>query len=225
MKLAHLIALRAITIHSTHEFFMSDNNNLPQKKDNAGLALQKTDSLLSIIDKILANRTQKTLVVNDDVWLDELIAWADENKIPDYYFDDECECWRGFPRDKQTILALTGLYLWDNKLTKLPESFGKLTNLTYLSLSGNQLTELPESIGKLTNLTWLSLSGNQLTELPEFIGKLTNLTWLNLSGNQLTELPEFIGKLTNLTRLELSNNPIKSLPPELIHLRDITKNN
>jgi hypothetical protein len=23
---------------------MSDNNNLPQKKDNAGLALQKTDS-------------------------------------------------------------------------------------------------------------------------------------------------------------------------------------
>jgi len=39
---------------------MSDNNNLPQKKDNAGLALQKTGSLLSITDKILANRTQKT---------------------------------------------------------------------------------------------------------------------------------------------------------------------
>ena len=32
---------------------MSDNNNLPQKKDNAGLALQKTGSLLSITDKIM----------------------------------------------------------------------------------------------------------------------------------------------------------------------------
>ncbi len=179
---------------------MSDNNNLPQKKDSAGLTLQKTGSLLSIMDKILANRTQKTQVVNDDAWLDELIAWADENKIPDYYFDDEYECWRGFPRDKQAILALTGLYLWDNKLTKLPESFGKLTNLTYLSLSCDQLSELPESFGKLTNLTWLSLS-----------------------GNQLTQLPKSIGKLTNLTRLELSNNPIKSLPPELSHLRHITK--
>jgi hypothetical protein len=37
---------------------MSDNKNIPQKKDNAGLALQKTGSLLSITDKILANRTQ-----------------------------------------------------------------------------------------------------------------------------------------------------------------------
>lgn len=27
---------------------MSDNNNLPQKKDNAGLALQKTGSLVSL---------------------------------------------------------------------------------------------------------------------------------------------------------------------------------
>lgn len=35
---------------------MSDNNNIPQKKDNAGLALYKTRSLLGITDKLLANK-------------------------------------------------------------------------------------------------------------------------------------------------------------------------
>ncbi|MCX7066197.1 MAG: hypothetical protein NTW85_00615 [Methylococcales bacterium] len=53
---------------------MSDNKNLPQKKDSAEVALQKTTSLLSITNKILANRANRTLVVSDDAWLDELIA-------------------------------------------------------------------------------------------------------------------------------------------------------
>lgn len=41
---------------------MSDNNNLPQKRDSAELALHKTRSLLSITNKILAN---KTLVISN----------------------------------------------------------------------------------------------------------------------------------------------------------------
>ena len=130
---------------------MSDNKNLPQKKDSAELALQKTTSLLSITNKILANRANRTLVVSDDAWLDELIAWAVENNIPDYYFDEGWECWLGFPRDKNAILALTKLILYDNQLTKLPESISKLTNLTELSLLDTNLTELPESIGNLTD--------------------------------------------------------------------------
>ncbi len=134
---------------------MSDNNNLPQKKDNASLALQKTGSLLSITDKILANRTQKTLVVNDDAWLDELIAWADENEILEYGYD-EYEYgiyWRGFPRNKQEVLELTSLSLSKNLFSELPESIGKLLNLKVLALSDNQLIKLPISLGNLTNLT------------------------------------------------------------------------
>lgn len=220
----------------------NDNQNLPKIIENSGLALHKTRNLLSITDKILAS---KRLAVVDDAWLDELIAWADENNFPDYCFHENYEFWYCFPRDKQAILAmttlnlienhleppesignltnLTDLYLRKNQLTKLPESIGNLTNLTKLNLWSNQLTELPESIGKLTNLTTLDLSGTQLTELPESIGKLTNLTWLSLSKNQFTELPESIGKLTNLTGLFLRENPIKSLPPELSHLNSITK--
>lgn len=44
---------------------MNDINNLQQKKDSAEVALQKTTSLLSITNKILVNRTNRTLVVND----------------------------------------------------------------------------------------------------------------------------------------------------------------
>ena len=125
-----------------------------------------------------------------DAWLDELITWADKNNISKYKI----------PRDKRAILALTTLYLYDGKLTELPESIGKLTNLTTLYLSSNQLTELPESIGKLTHLTSLYLVSNQFTELPESISKLTNLTWL-----------------------DLRNNPIKSLSAQHSHLSRITK--
>jgi hypothetical protein len=35
---------------------MSENNNLPQKKDSAAVALQKTQRLVHITNKILANK-------------------------------------------------------------------------------------------------------------------------------------------------------------------------
>ena len=165
---------------------MTDNKNLPKIIENSGLALHKTRNLLSITDKILAS---KRLAVVDDAWLDELIAWADENNISE----------EQFPRDKKEILNLTGLGLHGNQLTELPESIGKLTNLTMLQLSNNQLTELPESIDKLTNLTELFLDGNQLTELPESIGKLTNLTELYLWSNPIKSLPPELSHLNSIT--------------------------
>ena len=81
---------------------------------------------------------------------------------------------------KEHLLGLTKLYLWENNLTILPESIGKLTGLTGLDLSENNLTILPESIGNLTGLTWLGLRSNNLTVLPERIGDLTGLTGLDL---------------------------------------------
>ena len=45
--------------------------------------------------------------------------------------------------------ALTELYLDNNQLTSLPDSFGRLTALTELYLYNNQLTSLPDSFGSL----------------------------------------------------------------------------
>ena len=208
---------------------MTDNKNLPKIIENSGLALHKTRNLLSITDKILAS---KTLAVIDDAWLDELIAWADENELS----EDK------FSRNKQAILKMSELCLSWSFLTKIPVSFGNMTNLRCLDLNCNTLTEIPDSIvnlmnldlgyndlteipksiGKMNNLKKLYLYNNLLSEIPEFIGNLTNLTQLDLRYNQLTELPESISKLTNLEYLDLSGNPLKSLPPELSHLNSIT---
>ena len=77
---------------------MTENKHFPKKIENVGLALHKTRNLLSITDKILAS---KTLADIDDTWLDELIAWADENEISEEYL----------PRDKKALLSLTELVL------------------------------------------------------------------------------------------------------------------
>lgn len=210
---------------------MSDNKNLPQKKTIRAWLCEKTNHLLVLPIK----RWRR----NNDAYLDELIVWADENKITDGVERDS------FPRDKQAILALTELHLWSYDFTNLPESIGKLTNLTKLMLFSNELTRLPESIGKLTGLTYLNLMGNELfilpesigelinlvelnltcklTKLPESIGKLTNLTLLELGGNQLAELPKSISELTNLIELDLSYNQLTELPESIGKLTNLTK--
>jgi GTPase SAR1 family protein len=106
----------------------------------------------------------------------------------------------------------------DSKLTEIPDSLWKLTQLTKLDLSNNQLTTLPPSLaalGALTQLTELNLSRNQLTPLPDSLaalGALTQLTELDLSNNQLTTLPPSLGQLTQLQLLNLGQNKLTVLP-------------
>ena len=75
----------------------------------------------------------------------------------------------------------------DGKISELPDSIGKLTNLTELDLySDRGFSEFPECIGQLKNLTTLNL--NKLSELPQSIGQLKNLTSLNLRYTMLGKL-------------------------------------
>jgi len=79
------------------------------------------------------------------------------------------------------------LILTDNKLTRLPESIGKLGNLQKLMLAGNQLQALPESMAQCENLQLIRLAANQLTCLPDWLLNLPKLSWLAFSGNPLCE--------------------------------------
>lgn len=80
----------------------------------------------------------------------------------------------GYTRD-DTVL--------NNKISKIPSSIGKLTNLNFLDLSRNQLAKVPKEIGKLSKLKVLNLDGNKLQNLPIEIDQLENLTKLNLNAN------------------------------------------
>lgn len=176
------------------------------------------------------------LKIDDNDWLDELIAWADENEIME----------ERLPRNKNEILKMTELNLafakkikssefFDHltnfekfnlkrtQLTKLPTCIGNLTNLISLNVSCNQLTELPESISNLNNLTLLGIGNNKLTKIPEFIGKMTNLTSLDISENKLTEIPGFIGDMNNLTMLHLRDNQLAEIPEFIGKLKSLTE--
>jgi leucine-rich repeat protein SHOC2 len=109
------------------------------------------------------------------------------------------------------LTDLVSLRLTDNRLTTLPDSIGNLTKLRELRVYRNQLRNLPDSIANLQNLTWLSLSLNRLTVFPGSIAELTNLTGLLLNGNQMVALPHSITKLTNLTYLDITGNPLMDL--------------
>ena len=76
---------------------------------------------------------------------------------------------------------LKNLDLWDNNLTKIPDSIFELTSLESLYIC-EQLTELPTEIEKLNNLKYLDLNSNNLTSLPDQLATLDKLIVLCLQG-------------------------------------------
>ena len=111
--------------------------------------------------------------------------------------------------------TITGLGLYGQGLSSLPESLSLLKNLQRLDLDNNELSSLPESLSSLKKLQYLRLSNNQLSSLPESLSKLRNLRSLALDNNQLSSLPESLSLLKNLQRLDLDNNELSSLPETL----------
>jgi len=123
-----------------------------------------------------------------------------------------------------SLSRLTELRLLDvsrNQLTMLPEWLGELTELESLDVSYNQLTTLPEWLGQLAQLGSLDVSRNQLTTLPEWLGELTELRSLNVSSDQLTTLPDWLGQLTQLQLLNVSDNQLTTLPESLGQLTQL----
>ena len=112
----------------------SKDKNLPVTTPSAGLELQRAKSLVKLTDGILGGDRSLT---KRNAWLDELIAWADENDIPEKFF----------PRNADEILGLKRLFLEfhpalilciPSRLLFIPDSIGNLTNLEYLCLSQTQ---------------------------------------------------------------------------------------
>ena len=121
----------------------------------------------------------------------------------------------------QLCKNLTSLYLKDNLIESLPESFENLKMLEELSLSNNQLTEFP-SLQHLNYLSVLDLSHNKIKEIKrENLPAECLLEEFSMHHNEITEIPESIGLLPNLIVLNLNNNQISSVPESFSSLKQI----
>lgn len=129
---------------------------------------------------------------------------------------------REFPKSILKFKALEVLILRNNRLKKLPQDIGELTNLRELYLNNSKIVNLPDSFCNLKNLEIVSLGTNFLEHLPNNIGFLTKLKILHLSANFLKKVPKSICELRNLETLSLSNNRLENLPrcfSELISIK------
>lgn len=147
----------------------------------------------------------------NDIWLDKLIAWADEREI----------ALKDFPRDKDKLRNVKKLYLSHYGLTALPDEFENLQQVEILRLNGNKFKEFPKVLCNFTKLKELVLSGCDLISLPDEFANLQSLEELHLIGDKFKEFPKVLCKLTNLKNLNLELCGLESLPNELANLQKL----
>lgn len=112
------------------------------------------------------------------------------------------------------------LLLNRNRLTSIPTSIVRFTNLNTLSISNCGLHRLPDFLGSCP-LSCLIAKNNNLTNdsLPKSFENLVSLRELNLSGNRLTEFPEQILDLAELKYLYLGGNYITEVSKDVWKLQ------
>jgi hypothetical protein len=146
-----------------------------------------------------------------------------------------------FPREIFDLAdSLEILNLSQNKLSALPDDFGRLRKLRILFCSENAFTDLPAVLGTCPSLSmvgfksnqintvdeaslpptlrWLILTDNHISQLPSSVGRCRSLQKLMLSGNRIEHLPDEMSACVNLELLRLSSNQFRELPQWLLSL-------
>ena len=202
-----------------------------------GLTLRRTDTLINITNKLLAQTGIKGIsqMSDDELWewwlsLDdewrflflrhalELELWIIDD---DWYFDENFDYQVGFDWfDKEltfvyvkAIQNLTELYLSDNQIQDI-SVLANLTNLTSLGLRDNKIQDI-SALANLTNLTSLDLWDNKIQDISA-LANLTNLTSLDLWDNKIQDI-SVLASLIKLECLNLSAKPIN--PTDIEWLR------
>ena len=122
------------------------------------------------------------------------------------------------PKEIGTLTKLKNLSLGGLSTQTLPEEIGKLTNLHTFELAYQEsLTALPASIGKLAKLKFLQCPYAGFTTLPPSIGKLKKLIVANFTNTKLTSVPRELWKCASLEMLTLPEC-LHAMPPGIAAL-------
>jgi len=121
-----------------------------------------------------------------------------------------------------------------NRLSALPDDFGRLKKLRIFFCSENHFKVVPEVLADCPqleivgfksnqietvparalnpNLRWLILTNNNIGTLPDEIGLCPRMEKLMLAGNRLVALPETLSQCKNLGLLRIAANKLHELP-------------
>ncbi|NGX43711.1 MAG: hypothetical protein K940chlam7_02011 [Chlamydiae bacterium] len=128
-------------------------------------------------------------------------------------------------KNNEQLAKLQNLFLFNKKITHLPEFMKKFTNLKVLDLGHNDLSCIPGWIGEFPHLRELRLDGNRLISLSENIQKLKNLERLEIQNNRFwLTLPKSIAKLPQLRELNLESSFLEEIPDEISNHRHLQIN-
>lgn len=123
------------------------------------------------------------------------------------------------PIELKNLMKLQYLALWGTQLEVLPDWICSFKQLRGLYLGGvERVQKLPENIGNLTNLEKLYLNGTGVRELPESFGELTKLKELILFDTDVKRFPTLSG-LEHLESCNLSNMVLEKIPREFINAK------
>lgn len=104
------------------------------------------------------------------------------------------------------------LYLRNNRLTMLPESFRNFKKLGKLDCAYNQIKTIP-AFGKEINLVQLNMEYNQITEIPRIDGYFCgyeDVEGISFANNKLTEFPNIFNakSIFGMASVDFSFNEI-----------------
>ena len=180
-------------------------------------SVESVNALLNLREKV----KQNTALVSDE-WLDRLIKWADENKIPDYLF----------PKDREKLRVAEKIVIPDIRHHYIKTHFiDEETRVQYFKGDYNDdifddtgLRQLPDELENLCFLKTLFIEAvvDNFSGDIRLICRLKTLKSLSLNGTYFKKnLPNEFANLQNLEYLWLNEHGFKELPNAIIKLNKL----
>ena len=118
-----------------------------------------------------------------------------------------------------SCLQLKKMYVKDNLLNKLPDSFQSLTELQSVDFSSTNLDKIPWQILNFGTVRNLKMRNNVIEKLPDDWNQCVNIRHLDLSQNPLMSIPSSVAQLQKLQILKLESCCLSEFPVVLLKLQ------